>query len=67
VLRWTDLLSLLRHDHRWENLAEGLMGGPGMTYPITCPRCGSHRVSVENFWQTMIIRSRSLAERTAAR
>jgi hypothetical protein len=21
-----------------------------MTYPITCPRCGSHRVSVENFW-----------------
>lgn len=31
VLRWTDLLSLLRHDHRWENLAEGLCGGPGMT------------------------------------
>ncbi len=27
VLRWTDLLSLLRHDHRWQNLAEGLMGG----------------------------------------
>ena len=27
VLRWTDLLSLLRHDHRWENLAEGLCGG----------------------------------------
>ena len=27
VLRWTDLLSLLRHDHRWENLAEGLTGG----------------------------------------
>ena len=26
VLRWTDLLSLLRHDHRWENLAEGLPG-----------------------------------------
>jgi len=21
-----------------------------MTYPITCPRCGSRRVSVENFW-----------------
>jgi hypothetical protein len=21
-----------------------------MTYPITCPGCGSHRVSVENFW-----------------
>ena len=31
VLRWTDLLALLRHDHRWENLAEGLTGGPGMT------------------------------------
>mgnify|MGYP007011719903 FL=1 len=27
VLRWEDLLSLLRHDHRWENLAEGLCGG----------------------------------------
>ena len=27
VLRWTDLLWLLRHDHRWENLAEGLTGG----------------------------------------
>ena len=27
VLRWSDLLSLLRHDHRWENLAEGLTGG----------------------------------------
>ncbi len=27
VLRWTDLLSLLRHDHRWENLAKGLTGG----------------------------------------
>ena len=27
VLRWTDLLSLLRHDHRWQNLAEGLCGG----------------------------------------
>ena len=27
VLRWSDLLSLLRHDHRWQNLAEGLMGG----------------------------------------
>ena len=27
VLRWTDLLSLLRHDHRWQNLAEGLIGG----------------------------------------
>ena len=27
VLRWTDLLALLRHDHRWENLAEGLTGG----------------------------------------
>jgi len=26
VLRWTDLLSLLRHDHRWQNLAEGLTG-----------------------------------------
>jgi hypothetical protein len=25
---WTeDLLALLRHDHRWQNLAEGLMGG----------------------------------------
>lgn len=34
VLRWTDLLSLLRHDHRWENLAEGLTGGPGMTLEI---------------------------------
>jgi len=27
VLRWTDLLALLRHDHRWQNLAEGLMRG----------------------------------------
>lgn len=27
ALRWTDLLSLLRHDHRWENLTEGLTGG----------------------------------------
>ena len=27
VLRWSDLLVLLRHDHRWENLAEGLTGG----------------------------------------
>ena len=27
VLRWSDLLALLRHDHRWRNLAEGLMGG----------------------------------------
>jgi hypothetical protein len=27
VLRWSDLLALLRHDHRWQNLAEGLMGG----------------------------------------
>ena len=27
VLRWSDLLALLRHDHRWENLAEGLTGG----------------------------------------
>jgi hypothetical protein len=27
VLRWTDLLALLRHDHRWQNLAEGLTGG----------------------------------------
>lgn len=27
VLRWEDLLSLLRHDHRWQNLAEGLMRG----------------------------------------
>ncbi len=27
VLRWSDLLSLLRPDHRWENLAEGLTGG----------------------------------------
>ena len=27
VLRWTDLLALLRHDHRWENLAEDLTGG----------------------------------------
>jgi len=30
VLRWEDLLALLRHDHRWQNLAEGLTG-PGMT------------------------------------
>jgi len=22
-----DPLALLRHDHRWQNLAEGLMGG----------------------------------------
>ena len=27
VMRWEDLLALLRHDHRWENLAEGLTGG----------------------------------------
>lgn len=27
ALRWSDLLSLLRHDHRWENLAEGLTRG----------------------------------------
>ena len=27
VLRWTDLLALLRQDHHWENLAEGLTGG----------------------------------------
>ena len=27
VLRWSDLLALLRHDHRWQNLAEGLTGG----------------------------------------
>ena len=27
VLRWSDLLALLRHDHRWQNLAEGLCGG----------------------------------------
>jgi len=27
VLRWEDLLSLLRYDHRWQNLAEGLTGG----------------------------------------
>ena len=27
VLRWTDLLSLLRQDYRWQNLAEGLTGG----------------------------------------
>ena len=27
VLRWEDLLALLRHDHRWQNLAEGLCGG----------------------------------------
>ena len=27
VLRWTDLLALLRYDHRWQNLAEGLCGG----------------------------------------
>jgi len=27
VLRWEDLLALLRHDHRWQNLAEGLTGG----------------------------------------
>ena len=25
-------------------------GRAAMTYPITCPRCGSRRVSVENFW-----------------
>ena len=25
---WAEvLLALLRHDHRWQNLAEGLMGG----------------------------------------
>ena len=27
ALRWSDLLALLRHDHRWQNLAEGLTGG----------------------------------------
>ena len=27
VLRWSDLLALLRYDHRWENLAKGLTGG----------------------------------------
>jgi len=27
VLRWEDLLALLRRDHRWQNLAEGLTGG----------------------------------------
>ena len=27
VLRWSDLLMLLRQDHRWQNLAEGLCGG----------------------------------------
>jgi hypothetical protein len=27
VLRWSDLLALLRRDHRWQNLAEGLVGG----------------------------------------
>ena len=27
VLRWSDLLALLRQDCRWENLAEGLTGG----------------------------------------
>ena len=27
VLRWEDLLVLLRHDHRWQNLVEGLTGG----------------------------------------
>jgi len=27
VLRWSDLLALLQHDHRWQNLAEGLTGG----------------------------------------
>ena len=27
VLRWEDLLALLRYDHRWQNLAEGLTGG----------------------------------------
>ena len=27
VIRWSDLLALLRHDHRWQNLAEGLCGG----------------------------------------
>ncbi len=27
VLRWSDLLMLLRQDHRWENLADGLTGG----------------------------------------
>ena len=27
VLRWEDLLALLRQDCRWQNLAEGLTGG----------------------------------------
>jgi len=27
VLRWSDLLALLRQDYRWQNLAEGLTGG----------------------------------------
>ena len=27
VLRWEDLLALLRHDHRRQNLAEELIGG----------------------------------------
>jgi len=27
VLRWSDLLALLRYDHRWQNLSEGLCGG----------------------------------------
>ena len=27
VLRWADLLALLRQDCRWQNLAEGLTGG----------------------------------------
>lgn len=26
VLRWEDLLALLRQDYRWQNLAEGLTG-----------------------------------------
>ncbi len=40
VLRWTDLLSLLRHDHRWQNLAEGLtirMFDDYFVIPEWCP------------------------------
>ena len=27
MLRWSDLLMLLRQDHRWQNLAEGAVRG----------------------------------------
>jgi len=50
VLRWTDLLSAAPARSPMAKPRRGADGGSGMTYPITCPRCGSHRVSVENFW-----------------